>query len=67
MILLAHRHFDRGQMGLKFAMAAGEETPSLVNLLKRNLACAACEDEVYRYFGIESIRSSNRLGSALLP
>jgi hypothetical protein len=30
-------------MGLKFAIAAGEKTPSLVNLLKGNLACAAVE------------------------
>jgi len=51
MIVLAHRHFDRGQMRLKFAMAAGEETPSLVNSLKRNLACAACEDDLYPYLG----------------
>jgi hypothetical protein len=28
-------------MRLRFAIAVGEKTPSLVNLLKRNLACAA--------------------------
>jgi hypothetical protein len=53
MITLAPTHFDPGHMGLKFAIAVGEKTPSLVNLLKRNLACAAREDDVHRYFGID--------------
>ena len=50
---LGPTHFDRGHMGLKFAIAVGEKTPSPVNLLKRNLACAAREDTVHRCFGID--------------
>jgi hypothetical protein len=51
--MLTPMHFDRGHMGLKFAIAAGERTPSLVNLLERNLACAAREDDVHPHFGID--------------
>jgi hypothetical protein len=64
---MAPAHFDRGHIALKFAIAVGEKTPSLVNLLKRNRACAAREDVVRRYFGIDPIRWSNRLGPPLLP
>jgi hypothetical protein len=46
-------HFDRGRMGSKVAIAFGETTPSLVNLLKGNPACGAREDDVHRYFGID--------------
>jgi hypothetical protein len=53
MITLAPTHFDRGHVGLKFAIVVGEETPSLVSLLMRNLACAAREDDVHPYFGID--------------
>jgi hypothetical protein len=53
MITLAPTHIDRAHMGLKFAIAVGEKTPSLVNLLKRNLACADREDDDQRYFGID--------------
>jgi hypothetical protein len=54
MITLAPRHSDRGHMGLKFAIAVGEKTTSLVNLLESNLTCPAREDEVHRYFEIDT-------------
>ena len=38
---------------MKFAIAVGEKTSGLVNQLKRNLACAAREEDVHRYFGID--------------
>jgi hypothetical protein len=38
-------------MGLKFAIAAGEKTPSLVKLLNRNLACAAREGDATDILG----------------
>jgi len=53
MIVLTPRHFDRGHMGLKFAIGVDENRLSLVNLLKRNLACAAREENVDQYFDID--------------
>jgi hypothetical protein len=41
-ITFAPIHFHRGRMGLKFTIAAGDKTPSLGNLLQRNLACRIC-------------------------
>jgi hypothetical protein len=56
-------HFDHGHTGLKFAIGGGEMGPSFVSLLGPVQPVKLMSPDTFD----RSIRSSNRLGSALLP